>query len=365
MKIAQLMKYSAPYLGNFMRSMFFLENGLRNNGDSMVYIFMNHSPDIEWMNSLGDRNVYFLSGNIIKDFFLLRSILKREQVDIVHTHFVEIKYTSILYFIKQLSGLQYVLIRHLHNLYDKRSIEVEKIKNIISPFQASIACGEVVAERYDAVKINKLEQVYCATNAIDFSRFDVKINANKPKLGIPLTAKVFLMFGTDFFRKGVDIAIDAFEKINSNGVGTILLLCTSQSKQQVESEILKTKDAIPSWIRIVPPIEDVSAYFEMSDAFISASRSEGFCYALLEASYCGCDLIYSDIEEHTSARIPNTYIFANEDSTDLFHQICLFLKTSGEDIEKGQVERKMYVKSMFSLDKWSKKITDIYYYYKV
>ena len=43
------------------------------------------------------------------------------------------------------------------------------------------------------------------------------------------------------------------------------------------------------------PVENIKEVYEKTDIFLAPARSEAFGYAVVEALYCGCEVIASDI----------------------------------------------------------------------
>lgn len=56
------------------------------------------------------------------------------------------------------------------------------------------------------------------------------------------------------------------------------------------------EDKRPKWLKIIDPIEDVSALYASADCFISASQCETFSYAIAEATLMQLPVIQTDIE---------------------------------------------------------------------
>ena len=103
------------------------------------------------------------------------------------------------------------------------------------------------------------------------------------------------MFGFDYYRKGVDLAIEALSEIINEKEDVCLLISLSSNKDFVLSKIRKRFNTIPDWIKILELRNDIVTYYHLSDAFLSPSRSEGFCNSLVEGAYCEIPLIASKI----------------------------------------------------------------------
>ena len=118
------------------------------------------------------------------------------------------------------------------------------------------------------------------------------------------------MFGFDYYRKGVDIVLDAFDKLTDKYNNIQLGIVFAANKESGLANIKNRFGEIPSWLTVLPPSENISEYYAESRAFISASREEGFCYAIAEAAYCCCQSIISNIPGHRTD-IPMIKVFEN------------------------------------------------------
>ena len=85
----QFMNYSAPYPGNFMRSMLALERALERVGSTCVFVFPAAAERLDWVNELREagKKVFFAPGGVLKDARLLVSLVERHRIEVLHSHF--------------------------------------------------------------------------------------------------------------------------------------------------------------------------------------------------------------------------------------------------------------------------------------
>jgi glycosyltransferase involved in cell wall biosynthesis len=80
---------------------------------------------------------------------------------------------------------------------------------------------------------------------------------------------------------------------------------------------------------------DPIAYFIISDIYLSASKSEGFSIAVLEAMDCGLKLMLSNIPSHNevinNSKIPIGVLFDDNSIDDAFEEISK-IKTNRNSI---------------------------------
>ena len=83
---------------------------------------------------------------------------------------------------------------------------------------------------------------------------------------------------------------------------------------------------------------------------MSASRTEGMPYAVLEAAYCGLPLVLSDIEPHRQLGLPRAELFPQADARALYDAVCRAVQT------QGMPENTAYAAQTFSLQAWTQTV---------
>lgn len=345
--VVQNLNFAAPYAGNLMNSIFALEKECKKNNIEFIYVFPVIAKDIYWVQEMIDNGkiVYFKPTK--KMMCLWKKIIKKYKPAIIHTHFHNLK-DSITIRILKLRYLNIRTILHLHSYYFESPNKMkEKIKRIVFKSDMYIPCSEALEQQ---LKKLKFPNVCCVENAIDYRRLEEYVVLERSDYGIEEVATVFLMFGHDFDIKGVDIAIRATEMYVKDH-NAVLAVVAAGNRQNFEKKLKNLFANLPDWLKILPPREDVASYYNMADIFISASRHEGFCYALPEAAYSGCRIIFSDIPGQNHAKnIPNSVAFDSENIISLYEA----MNTSKEAVDvKVQKE---YVLSRYDLSLWCKKI---------
>ncbi len=142
----------------------------------------------------------------------------------------------------------------------------------------------------------------------------------RASLGLPERAKLALMFGYDYEGKGVDFAVEAVRLLREReGFPVTLTIAVSSRLEEVRMRICAQlcMPGIPDWILLLPPREDVSSYYHMADVFLSPSRQEGFCYALIEAAYSRTPVLASAIDAQKDLALPQSSFFPPKDAAAL------------------------------------------------
>jgi glycosyltransferase involved in cell wall biosynthesis len=362
--VCELAHFANAFCGNFMASLFDLEKKIngRNNGSKIIYAFYKNSLDCNWAKEMvqNNKDIFFINDQNIKGFIELRKIIKNNKVNILHLHF---NFPVIILFLLKIYSPKTKILAHFHNTITgvpgmgiKQILKI-KIKKILYNRVIDIFCGCSEAVYYDLINcgMNKNRCRYI-DNGIVFSRLDIDCNDGKEIFNIK-NKKVILIYGTEFYRKGVDVAINAIKDIVHKY--NIVLLITCQNKYIVIEQIKNILGHIPDWIIIVPPEENISLYYRMSDIYLTPSREEGFSYALLESIYCGTLTIRSDIPA-MDRKIPNELVVPVNDIHALRQSMEYALNLADNTKQDITTEQKKFVIARWNINIWSGKIIDLY-----
>ena len=133
---------------------------------------------------------------------------------------------------------------------------------------------------------------------VDFARLDAAKQLDRitlrTKHGLPEEAFV-LIYAAEFSdRKSQPVLIEALRELPGN---VMMLLCGDGVTRQdciQQAERLKLTD------RILFPgyIEDIGPWYRMANAAVTASRSEGLPFNVIEAMYMGLPVVASDVKGH-------------------------------------------------------------------
>jgi glycosyltransferase involved in cell wall biosynthesis len=348
-----------------MYSLFDLEKHIQeqNYANKLIYVFYKDTTNCPWANEMleNKKSLYFLTNKYLKGFFELKKIFKTHNVNILHLHFTA---PLVILLLLKIICSRVKLIAHFHNTlseYQPDSILYRtklKIKVFLCNRILNRACGASETVLLDLVKsgLNKRKCFY-VDNGIDFSRLDINCENGKEICNIP-HKKVLMIYGSHFYRKGVDIAIKAIENITEQYDITLMIVC--QNKDFVLQEIRKICDSVPEWILLMPSQENIAYYLKMSDIYLAPSREEGFAYANLEAIYCGTPVLRSDIPA-MNRKIPGDMVFPLNDISALRNGIITILNQTNKLKETILKEQKEYIVPRWNVGVWSKNILNMYW----
>ncbi|MFI3236461.1 MAG: glycosyltransferase family 4 protein [Lachnospiraceae bacterium] len=355
LNVLQIINYAAPYKGNFIPSIQFLgENHIATDG-TMVLLFAPHikgSDAIGWIDELIEKKykIYFMTGSIFHDTRLIHKICREYEINIIHAHFMKMKMLIPVFLGKTRKCMQ---ILHYHNHSEEYQDVIKKsIRRAIYKKMLMIACSESVYQ--SVVRDFPKNRSYVVNNGVDFHR----LKQSEPLERCDTEVSKCLMFGFDYERKGVDVAIEAIGLARKQ-LNVELYIALSKNKEIVESKIVEALGEIPNWLHLIKAQSDVATLYNSMDIFLSPSREEGLPYSVIEASYCRPITIVSDIKAQRYLELPYNYTFESEKPEKL---ASIILEKA--HMVEGKAQRKEMIREdieeRYSLEKWANKISNVY-----
>jgi glycosyltransferase involved in cell wall biosynthesis len=367
--IIQLADYGGSYAGNFIASLIFLNNILNKSNWRQVLLFTNIAKNRAWIESLIKLEIpiYFVSKNsrlmLVKR---VNEIVRRENGQILHTHFTTFDFPA--WMVKQIrknNNLLCEVIWHVHSPAPRRSSISNRIKDFIRFYVARDVYKIVVSQGGLQNLLERglsLHKTHVIPNGIDLKRA-VQTTETKESIchqfSLDKDSLTLLQLGWDPIGKGVDISLSALEELRNCNFNIQLLLVGTERLQRYIAEFYGA--SIPSWLKILPFTEHIANYFQVADVFVTASRAEGFSYAVGEAMYYGLPVISSDIRglewAHSS---PGVVFFPNQDVKGLINAITNVTTWPYHKKNKLIFYNKELIRNQYSVNIWGKKIVGIY-----
>lgn len=354
MNILFICGYSADYKGNFIESLMQLDESLHGKQEAF-YIFPQEAKNKYWISELqsSGAKVFFNTQTFIGELQLQDDICKKYNIDIIYHHFWNLN-DCIANKILKIKYPKLKMVIHHHNEYHiSQSFINERVKHWILNADMHISCGKYVTEEIVASGFKNVKWI---DNCINFERLDY-YEAFPVYSGLNLLT--FSSYGYEI--KGIDISIKACFSARERGIPVNLFIAVSSRRDEMESKIVdecrKLGSDLPDWIQILPARSDVATYYHAVDAYLNTSRSEGFCYASVEAIYCGAQVIQSD---HPGNRldIPRTLIFKVEDVVGCVNAIEeLFHRKQDHTLSQDNKIQRKYVIDNYSIATWTTRVS--------
>ena len=236
----------------------------------------------------------------------LYSFLKKhiDEYDIVHMHGIW-HFGSLAPFLVPCNVAKVITI---HGLLDRWAIDHSKWKKqIVSTLYQKRLLGKA-----DLIQINNTDEEEDVIRYLGYRPKNMVIVPNgmkvaeytqlpekgifRKKHNISKDQKLILFMGRLNIKKGLDLLLPAFEKIQEQIPNAILILAGPDDGYLVETEDFIKKHNLGSRIKLVGMLTDVNKKEALSDADVFAlpSYSEGFSIAVLEAMTSRVPTIVSD-----------------------------------------------------------------------
>ncbi len=324
MKILQICDYAAKYRGNFIESLDYFKKNCLTDGDTMSYAFPDRmvKRNNQWfIDFKGENATYIYGSSPIQKVKSLRKIIKKNNIDIVHTHFTDIK--TDLCVDLACFGLKVKKFKHYRSSFGNFST-VKKFFAALCyrRWDATLCVSPFIAEESKR-NITSCKPVVL-TDAVYLKRLDDYEKLTKADIGIPEDAFLCLAIGYDYRLKGIDLACEAVKKLREKQQNIYLAVCVASHMEKITEQIKEQFGELPEWIKLLPPRQDIASYYRAADLYIQPSRSEGFCYAIVEAAYCKKAVVASNcpgMQSHAQKNF-DFFWFKRGNSADLAEKLA-------------------------------------------
>lgn len=347
-RVIFICNYKAQYGGNFLASFNGLSKLLLNKGVSVYFVFPKEAQNIKWEIDLSNYHLIYSDFDDKSLLFTTEKYLDRHGITIVHLNFLSS--LLLIKMKKKLSGqVAYIFQQHMAVNFGLKQIIKGIILRLFAPKHVAYV-GVSPAVYHSIKKEVGIRRSYMVMNSIDVSRLK--------------TTNVFrnnniLIFGTDFKRKGVDLAISAIKKSKIKTKCNLLIV--THNKKQAFEFIYSQFGSIPSFVKIISPVQNIKELYSKCFLFLSPSRLEAFGYSVVEATYSGNQVIISNVPgQNELSKIPGIQMVESENVSQLRFKIINAFKHKTED--RSQINKKAirYINQHYSLKAWTHQMLKIY-----
>jgi len=247
------------------------------------------------------------SGTDYFSFVKVADILRRERIQVIHTHNTQPLVDGVLGATLSGGGQRIIHTDHARQFPDKIRYMVAEwcMSHFVHKMVGVSEQTTLNLLRYEKISHKKLMTI---ENGIDGSRFAVRIDrrAKQRELGISLAGPVIGVISRLEKVKGITYLIKALPEIIRHFPDLTLLVVGEGSELftlQLETSQLGVEDhVIFTGVR-----HDIPDIFQLLDLYLLPSLSEGLPMGLLEAMAAGCPVIASRV-----GGIPGTVIHNKE-----------------------------------------------------
>ena len=339
--------YGGPYAGNFIPSLIAYDNVVKELGYRSVYIFPEFVSGYAWvdqMRAVAD-GLYFVPYHqyTLDNVKRIRAICKQENAAMLYSRMSGWDLTARL----AMPRLPMIWHMEMNLSLDTRKAKAKywlKYRLLGGRRVYHISVSESTAKAINSLGVR--HPCVWIPNAINLERLQPKTY----QFGKPVK---LLTFAYQPMIKGLDIALDACERLNADGIQYILLASAqTQTYKYIEE---RYGESIPPWLRLMPPTDTISDLFDEADILLCPSRSEGLSFANIEGLYSGLPVVYSDIPGNKVLEdFRLTHRFRSCDPDDLAEKIAA-CAAAGVDSD-AQRENRQRVRQCYALSTWSESI---------
>lgn len=321
------------YSGNLIESLKRVKEVLKTKKIESVFVLPTITQQREWTKDIDAIYVDFTYTGLYK----FAKSVKEEAI--FHLNFIDNKKVMALR-LGANNNIKYVY--HMHMRMDYDTYTRITLKNILKRIFLPVLYKDFILVSSSPTVYKDLTNefphgiVKNITNAIVLDRLETNKNTYKRK-------KQALMMGTLFEIKGVDLAASVWKDNKEISDSITLKIIThhiDEAKQKVGGEI--------DGVTYEYPRDDVKSLYYESELFLSPSRSEAFCYSIVEAAYCGCKVIATDIPGQDTLKDIPGIVWIEKDNKEQLSQAII--DSINKEIDYKEI--KQYIKNHYSVDKW-------------
>ena len=321
--------WDSPYLGNFMSSQLLLAEAIANElGLATHLVLAEGALSQPWRDQLERPH---LSWSILpahgrrRRLQHLDRVVRDHRAAIVHSHFTGADVESFLAARRHRAKC----VWQMHTGFETYSPR-QRLKDLVKVGLLGRRVNSIVAVSDWIAALARRrgfaeKRVVLIPNAIVLERFATlpdKAGARE-RFGLDPRADVALALGWWPEAKGADVVLAALEQLAGRGNGPVALLVGEERLERFVQEMLP--GGAP-WLHLTRFVEDPAALYAAADVFVSASRHEGYSYAVGEALACGLPVVLSDIDgTRLFAQAPAAFTFPTGEPGALAAQLARVL----------------------------------------
>lgn len=215
-------------------------------------------------------------------------VVEKGHFDILHTHGIipDILSSRLHTATKRITTLHNNMYEDYLDSYGyaKSRVFIALHLSALKKLDKCVCCSKSV---YDVMKQHLPNASFIRNGIKPVQAYSVITRA---EIDVPEDACIFLYAGVLNSRKNILWLIENFVQYHENN--EYLLVLGSGEKE------IKCKEKADDHVRMLGFQTDPIAYMNISNVYVSASKSEGFSISVLEALSCGLGLFLSDIPSH-------------------------------------------------------------------
>lgn len=256
------------------------------------------------------------------------SAINKGSFDVIHTHGLvpDILSSRLNTNANRISTVHNIMFQDYLEAYGKMKsgVFIRLHLHALRKLNVAVCCSKSV---YDATAVHLNNAVFIRNG---IGKTAAKTDITRKDLGIPNRSTVYIYVGQLRKRKNIVWLIKQFHQYHLPDEYLLVL-----GRGDEEYNCRKYEDAN---IRILGFTSDPISYLKLADVYLSASESEGFSIAVLEALDNGLALLVSDINPHKEVFHIHPELYIGEYfSPDQFEEKLNVLRTRVKQIDKKSI----------------------------
>ncbi|CAD8170473.1 unnamed protein product [Paramecium octaurelia] len=252
---------------------------------------------------------------------LLRQILLREEIHVVHSHAATSFFGGELLLHAKSLGYKTVFTDHsLFAFNDAASFHVNKIlKFILSEVDHAVSVSHISKENLSMRASLDPRNISVIPNAVDCSRFKPD-----PSKRYPLNTVNIVVISRLTFRKGVDLLVDVVPTICKRFPQVYFIIGGDGPKKKIIEESIR-KHGLTDRVEMLGsvPGHKVREVLVRGHIFLNTSLTEAFCIAIVEAASCGLFVVSTNVGGVVEVLPKNMVNFAKPDPDDICEKLAV------------------------------------------
>ena len=364
--ILVMANFKAACSGNFINSLLSLAEFGK---DFYKFIFMfplrDDGSECSWTDYIRKHGyeviLYDEHESIEKIKELLFKVIRDNRIKLIHNHFSCLN--DICLWDKKLHSMVKILYHDHMDYVAEKPVKPQLKKQIrLAKRYREYGIGVIsVMKRKHRVYFLTPKRWYIP-NGITFKRnIDRSLSREECRkvLNIKDDEKLCLFLGWDIYRKGLDIAIKAVQLARKQGHNIILGLA-GFAENISDEQIERIKSIIgfnprQDGVRFLDAWEDMFALHRAADVFLSASRTEAFAYAILEAISQNVPVVASNISgTRWCLKYSKSFKFPSENIKKCANALIKAVEIRDNPSNKDNILSK------YNIDIWCERVLNVY-----
>ncbi|KAI9092853.1 hypothetical protein DFS34DRAFT_652814 [Phlyctochytrium arcticum] len=326
--ICMVSDFFYPNMGGVEAHIYHLSQRLILRGHRVVIVTHNYGKRVGVRYLTSGVKVYHLPHWLVFDqvslptiysfFPLLRYILIRECIDVVHGHgaFSSMCHESILH--ARTMGLPACFTDHsLFGFEDASSILTNKLLKFTLSDVSHVICVSHTSKENTVLRASiEPDHVSVIPNAVVAADFTPDVTArSKDRITIVIASRLV-------YRKGVDLMVQVIPRICEAYSNTDFLIAGDGPKR-TDLEEMQDKHGLHGRVRLLGPVNHahVRDVLVQGNIFLNTSLTEAFCIAIVEAASCGLLVVSTKVGGVPEVLPEDMMIFTEPIGDEIFRSL--------------------------------------------